>query len=113
MLIDSSVLEELSSAMGRAQVASLVKLYLKHTRGVLRTFDLTNSLATSEDHRRAVHGLRGGSLQLGTDELVELCARLEEDLSATGRLLTAEEVARLRATLEETHAALNHWLASL
>ena len=97
--------------MGRAQVASLVRLYLKHTRSILLAFDLTDSLATSEDHRRAVHGLRGGSLQLGTDELVALCSRLEEELRATGRLLTCEEVACLRATLEETHAALRHWLA--
>ena len=111
MLIDSSVLEELSSAMGRAQVAALVRLYLKHTRGNLIAFDLKDTRATSEDHRRAVHGLRGGSLQLGTEELVALCTRLEEELRATGRLLTADEVASLRATLDETHTALSRGLA--
>jgi HPt (histidine-containing phosphotransfer) domain-containing protein len=110
MLIDYATLNELGSMLGQEQLTALVRLYLKHTRATFMLVVETGANATPAAHRHAVHSLRGGSLQLGTDALVSLCGRVESDLRATERLLTSDEIECLRTTFEDTHEALTRWL---
>jgi HPt (histidine-containing phosphotransfer) domain-containing protein len=110
MHLDSGALHQLSETVGPQTTATVVRLFIAETRKHFAQLEAIGSSGTEDDQRRIVHKLRGGGLELGTEDLTRLCDALETELRRSPRPLREDELEQLRASVRDTLLALECWL---
>lgn len=103
--LDSVAVDELRELMGE-DFAALIAAFEADSGAQIDAIDTAVSSADAECVRRQAHGLRGACINLGANDLAELCERIEEfgrigDCATARTLVPAlrREFESLRATL--------------
>ena len=105
--VDPAAIDELRALMGD-EFGSLIDAFHTDSREQIDAIAGAIADADAEQLRRQAHGLRGACINLGANELAELCHRIEEcgragDCAKAATLLPALrlEFESVRATLSE------------
>ncbi len=102
-MIDQTRIDELRTEIGDEDLHLIITVYVEEARATLE--QISGGLS-QEEHRRAVHFLRSGALNLGLRGMSTVAGELEADLMADPAAAQASSAARLADILDRTQAEL-------
>ena len=108
-VVDASALAALRDLQGAGRpdlLAELIAVYLRDTPPRLAALHEAVARTDAEALRRAAHGLKGSSSQIGAVQVARLCAELEHQAGATDLRGVAETLRRLDEAFGRVRAHL-------
>jgi HPt (histidine-containing phosphotransfer) domain-containing protein len=104
--LDSRAIGELRELMGE-DFAALIDAFQSDSEAQIAAIDVAAANGAAEHVRRQAHGLKGACINLGANDLAELCGRIEEAGRAADCKAALGLVAPLRLEFGAVREALD------